>query len=397
MTVTDSNALSVRTETSAELMQAAAIAEKTQEIQAAVILARNFPRNEDAAFASLMRAMKRFDAAEKASYSYKRGRKKIYNERTQRDEWVDNYVTGPSVHLARAAARAWGNVDWGFEITRDDSKQRSIRAWAWDLETNARPKASDSFEKLIQRRKKGAKADTPEAEATEWIVPDERDLRELTNRRAAILVRNVLLEILPPDLIEDARRAAAETVEKKVKDDPEGARKRIILAFSELNVTVPMLETLLTHPIAQCSPAELTKLREIFTSIRDGNSTWAEYVDTENGEKKARPSMRKEDPPPAGDTPPPAASTAEPVSKPAEEWEKEQAQDPKPEPPPAAETKPRVVFVTAVSDTHVTLSNGDSLKAVKKIRDIAIDAQTKKAPVSWEVDNGAIALLEVLR
>ena len=48
---------------------------------------------------------------------------------------------------------------------------------------------------------------------TEWTVPDERDLRELTNRRGAICVRNAILALVPPDLVEDAMATADQTLE----------------------------------------------------------------------------------------------------------------------------------------------------------------------------------------
>jgi hypothetical protein len=260
--VLEETGLATRTEQSFELAPTAGAAEKQFEIQSAIVIAKRFPRNEDAAFEKLMKASKRMSFAEDAAYSFPRG---------------STNVEGPSVNLAREAARVWGNVRFGLDVIRDDEETRQIRAWAWDMESNVRVSAEDDFKKLIQRKQKGG--------GTLWVKPDERDLRELTNRRGAILVRNCLLQIVPKDLIEDAMARCKDTIRKGAEQDPETARKRLILAFSEINVSPEMLEDALGHKLAECSPAEIAELRKIYKSIADGNSTWYEFANP----KKAEP------------------------------------------------------------------------------------------------------------
>jgi DNA-binding transcriptional MerR regulator len=248
----EENGLSTRQNFSGELAPTAAAAAKQADIQSAIVVAKRFPRDEDAAFEKLMKACKRTSFAEDAEYVFPRG---------------GQSVRGPSVNLAREAARVWGNIQYGLTITRDDPGSRQIQGWAWDVETNTRITAEDDFRKLIYRKKDG------------WVEPDERDLRELTNRRGAILIRNCILQLLPKDLIEDAVARTHETLKSKAAEDPEGSRKRIIESFSSIGVSAEMLKTYLGHPIAQSSPAEIANLRPIFQSIRDGNSTWKQYVE----------------------------------------------------------------------------------------------------------------------
>ncbi|MFH1572430.1 MAG: hypothetical protein ABIG68_00510, partial [Acidobacteriota bacterium] len=250
-TATEETALAVRTEETTELAPTMTVAAVEQEIKAAITVALRFPRNEDRAFEKLMRSCRRPAFAEDASYSFPRAGVKI---------------TGPSIYLAREAARVWGNIRHGLNIVADDEETRTIEAWAWDLETNTKVYAQDTFKKLIYRKQGG------------WIIPDERDLRELTNRRGAILKRNCILEIVPTDLIDDAQNMAVQTSQKGAEADPEEARKKVIMGFSSLNVTPEMLEQKLGHPLAQCSPSEIAELRQIYKSIADGNSTWGEYV-----------------------------------------------------------------------------------------------------------------------
>lgn len=248
-----------------ELSQTGAAAKEQHEIQSAIIIAKRFPRDEDACFQKLMKAASRPSFAEDAAYSFPRG---------------DTDVTGPSVNLAREAARIWGNIRYGLYIVRDDDGSRLIRGWCWDVETNMKNEFDDDFKKLIQRKDKNTKE-------TKWIIcDDERELRELTNRRGAILVRNAILQNLPKDLIEDALFQCRKTLEASAGDNPEGMRKRLLVDFGSINITVAQLEQKLGHPFAQSTPKEIAQLRSVCKSIQDGNTTWAEYIKEKDAEQK---------------------------------------------------------------------------------------------------------------
>jgi len=246
----EETALANTEQSTGELAPSGAMASAQHEIQSAIIVAQKFRRNEDGAYSRLMKSCTRPSFAEEATYSFPRG---------------GATVEGPSVNLAREFARVWGNVRYGLEVVREDDESRQIRGWAWDLETNIKVSAEDEFKKLIFRKQGG------------WVKPDERDLRELTNRRGAILVRNCLLQILPRDFVEDAVAKVKETLKGGVTANPDAAKKKILGAFSELNVSGEMLEAFLGHPVGQATPDEIAGLRGIYQSIRDGNSTWADY------------------------------------------------------------------------------------------------------------------------
>ncbi len=221
------------------------------EIEGAIVVARRFPRNEDAAYGRVMKSCQRWNFASIARYSYPRGGQQI---------------EGPSVNLAREVARCWTNIRYGCDIVHDDDASRTVRGWAWDVESNTKESQDSTFKKLIYRKKGG------------WQSPDERDLRELTNKHGAICVRNCLLHLVPPDLIEEAIRCSKATLEHEAAKDPDEARKKMIRAFAGLGVTVEDLELYLGHPLKQASPGEISDLRGIWKSISDGNSVWAEYV-----------------------------------------------------------------------------------------------------------------------
>jgi hypothetical protein len=226
------------------------------EIEGAMIIGKRFPRNEDNAFGKLMKSCGRPTFAGDAAYSFPRG---------------GTEVTGPSVYLAKEAARLWGNIRYGMDVVIDDEDRRVIRAWAWDVETNTRVSQDASFGKLIQRKGRNGGPTT-------WVKPDERDLRELTNKHGSIAVRNCLLSLLPSDLIEDALNKARATVRSEIGEDPDKARKMMLANFAMLNVSGDDLQEFLGGPVAQATPDQVAQLRTIYKSVRDGNSSWREYV-----------------------------------------------------------------------------------------------------------------------
>jgi hypothetical protein len=190
-------------------------------------------------------------------YSFPRGSKK---------------VTGPSINLAREAARLWGNIRYGVSIVEDNEEKRTIDCWAWDLETNTKISMADNFGKLIQRYSAGQGA----SRQLVWIACDERDLRELTNRHAAIGIRNSLLQLLPRDIIDDAIEQATVTLRGQASKSMKEAIKDAIDKFSTLKVSLFMLERYLRHPLAEVTPDEIVELSGIYQSIKDGNSQISE-------------------------------------------------------------------------------------------------------------------------
>lgn len=231
-----------------------AVAREQSEMQAAVISAKKFPRNEAGAYTRIIKAMERPAMAEDAAYRFPRGGKD---------------VAGPSVRLARECARCWGNIRYGVRIVSIDDDSVHIKGFALDLETNAYVESEAKFAKKIQRRNK-------QTGITQWIEPDERDLRELVNKHGAIACRNALLQILPSDVVEDAMSKAVDTCRKVAAGELKGNRdqtvKNLALAFDEFAVSVEMLEKSLGHPLSAITPEEVTELKGIYKSMRDGHT-----------------------------------------------------------------------------------------------------------------------------
>jgi hypothetical protein len=242
-----------------------AAAREEAELKAAIVVAKRFPRDEAASYTRIIKSCGRPGFAEGALYRFPRGGQQI---------------EGPSVNLAREMARCWGNIRYGLRIVSLDDEQVHIKGYALDLETNNYVEMEDRFAKLIQRKNK-------RTGQTDWVEPDERDLRELVNRRGAILVRNAILQVLPPDVTEDAGTATKATLRKAAEGDigqsREDAVRRLAIGFDGIGVTAAMLASYLKHELAIISPEELADLRKVYRSILDGHTTRGDHFDMGNG------------------------------------------------------------------------------------------------------------------
>lgn len=246
-----------------DVPQMAVAVREAAQIRGAMELAKRFRRDEDQAFALVLRSCQRFSFAERAAYGFKRG---------------GTTISGPSVKLAREIARIWGNIRYSpVQILGLDDEWVHIRSEAWDLETGAMVFAEDKFRALVQRKVDGK---------AQWVKADERDLRELVNRRGAILVRNCLLQLFPPDLVDAALAKAQDTMERQAQGDleknPDEVRRAIVAAFLGFGVTKQDLVTFLGHPLEQMSAKEVASLRATFKAIQDGEQqAWEVFAKPE--------------------------------------------------------------------------------------------------------------------
>lgn len=254
-------------------------AEQHGEIQAAIIIAKKFPRDEAKCRDELLETCRLSEFAgsiddpsePSAYYSFPRGRKldKVTGL------WVPNIVSGPSVKLAREATRIYGNIRYGFLITHDDDESRGITGWAWDLEKNVPNYGSDFFKKLIQRKQAGG--------GTRWELADERELRELTFRRAAILIRNALLTHFPGYFINQMVRICKETVGRaqggESKNDLKERVSRMVTAFSQYGISWEQLATYLHKSKEEVTDEDLADLRGTYEAIKDGMISPEERID----------------------------------------------------------------------------------------------------------------------
>lgn len=274
-----------------------------QEVQAAMVIAKKFPRNQTAAWARIMDSCKRPTLAEKSQYAYPRG---------------GQTVNGPSIRLAEVLAQQWGNIEAGVVEIEQRFGESVVMAYAWDLETNMRDvKVFTVKHERHVNAKGGGKTVTK--------LSDPRDVYENMANYAARRKRACILAIMPGDVVEAAIDACDKTLEGQ-NDKPLSERIRAMAAaFAGVGVTQAMLEARLQHRLDACIPAEVVQLGKIFNAIRDGHGKPEDYFDAGKPESEApKPTnlAEKVAPPPATaanpESAPPPAESPKAESKPAE-------------------------------------------------------------------------------
>lgn len=249
---------------------AAAARREAEEVRVAMLTAMHRPRDEERCRVNALQAFTRPIVAEDAEYRYKRG---------------GNDISGPSIYTAREIARHWCNIRFGLEIVSQSTNEVHIRGWAWDLQTNHKVTADDRFQKLQQRKDRDG--------TTRWVEPDERDLREVINKRGAILKRNCLLEILPSDLVEECLRQSHNTLAAQMQKDKEDPQKKklragLLKAFAKFEITQELIEQRIGHAYDELTGEEYAELTAIGKALKDGQTKPWEHFDVPNPEEEAR-------------------------------------------------------------------------------------------------------------
>lgn len=214
------------------------------EVQAMVVMAKQFPRNPIQAMDRILNACTRKTLAEGAVYSYPRG---------------GNNIEGPSIRLAETIAQNWGNIDFGIREISQSNGESTVEAYAWDLETNTRQ--VKTFQ-VPHKRFASGRAKT---------LTDPRDIYELIANNGARRLRACILGIIPGDVVESAVQQCSATLAANVDLSQEGIKK-MVEVFASYGVDAEAIQTRYQCRIEALRPTQYLELRKIYTSLKDGMS-----------------------------------------------------------------------------------------------------------------------------
>lgn len=254
-----------------ETAATAMAAKATAAVQAHYVMAMKNPRDLMAVRARLLKDCARPGFADAAIYR----------------KPVGDGIEGPSIRLAEAAARAMTNITASVITVYDDAAKRIINVSATDLESNLTFDKDVTVRKMMERSKlkpgqvalkqrlnsKGFATFLVEAETDD-------DILNMENALASKALRVCLLRLIPGDILEEAMAEAYNTIEKGIKDDPDKALKQICDWYDmQLAITPEMLAKYLGHPVAQTTVAEIAMLKKLFSTLKDGETSWAEVME----------------------------------------------------------------------------------------------------------------------
>lgn len=217
------------------------------EIQAKMILARNFPRDIDTAMRYIAAECNNKELAEKATYEFPRG---------------DSVVRGPSIRLIECVARHWGNLLSGIKEISATDKEATVKAYCWDLETNF---ADEKVFTVPYVRNTKSKGKIP--------LTDERDKYEMMANMAARRKRACMQAIIPQFVIDNAVELCRQTLENSLKgEDIAVTKAKMLAAFRKLAewITEEDLGAVCGKDFEHLSVKDIVKLRNLYNAINDG-------------------------------------------------------------------------------------------------------------------------------
>ncbi len=234
-----------------------------QEVQAAIFMARQFPRDETRAYRKVIEASKRLSLAEKAIYCYPRGGQQI---------------KGPSIRTAETIAKYWGNLSYGIkELSQNNTEHSSeMMAYCWDLESNVRVERIFKVPH-IRDTKQGTK-----------LLTDARDIYEKTANDGARRLRAAILEVLPSDVVEDFIKACEKTIEGSSDKPIKDRVKDMLTLFEEIGVSQDMIEKRIGTKTDNFIAKNIVDLGGIYNSIKNNFAPVEQYFDIPTAAEKQK-------------------------------------------------------------------------------------------------------------
>lgn len=254
-------------------------------VQAKFIMALQRPRRPEEAWAKLVKECERFGFAEAGMYRLKKGKRQ-----NEQGAWVDNWIEGLSIGFARSAMQAWGNIEVAEMVTYEDEDKVIVSVAVLDLESNTGQTRAVVISRSIERSSGDGRDVLGTRQnsygKTVYIVRPTDD--EMEVKKAAMVSkvrRTLILDLLPSDLKDDCMWTIRTTLEKGDKRDPEGDKKKMLIAYARIGISVQDIEQYIGHDIGQIAQGEVTELRTIYRAVHDGDTTWAAALEERLAER----------------------------------------------------------------------------------------------------------------
>lgn len=252
-----------------ETASAAVAAQAKALVEARFVIALKYPRDLDQTRAALLKECKRPGFADVARYN----------------KPIGNGIVGPSIRFAEAAIRCMRNVQPSQMTVFDDREHRIVRVSVADSESNVEYSKDITIDKTVERHnvKQGdvvIRQRLNSQNQTVYVVEATED--QLLNKEGALVskaIRTLALRLVPGDIIDECMDQVVATQRDRDAKDPDAAKRILFDSFGSVGVTVEQIKRYLGHDGATLTPKELTDLRALYATIRDGETTMRDALD----------------------------------------------------------------------------------------------------------------------
>lgn len=212
--------------------------------------------------------------------------------------WFDlrrhNKGEGWTIRFAEEAVRAMGNIYPEASVVYESEEIRIIRVTVTDLEANL-PYSSEIVVRKVVERKSVREGQTSvgerlnsKGERVYLVEATDDEVRSRVNNEKSKAIRTDGLRLIPAWLKAECKRAIDATLDGQVMRDPETEKRAVIDGFGALGVKVVDLEEYLGRTLERISPKEIVELRRLYVAVANGETSWAEALES----REPRPGER---------------------------------------------------------------------------------------------------------
>lgn len=230
------------------------VAREVSTVLGRMAIAKSYPRDLAVVAQNIHSMCSRMELAESATYLYKRGKENI---------------TGPTIRLAEALAKAYQNLQYGFEETTVSDSESKVRAFAYDLETNT------SAERTFM-----VKAENYSATSKKIGLTNSRDKYENVANQAQRRVRACILELIPDDVVQYALKCCDQTRKANIRITPKLIAK-IVEVFEKLGVSKARIEARIGHSVNELTVDDYMFLFDAKNAIIEDGVSVEEFFEPE--------------------------------------------------------------------------------------------------------------------
>jgi hypothetical protein len=266
-----------------ELSTTAAAAAAKAEIEARILTAKKWRRDEDQAREDILKRCRHPSAAESFLFSKPVGRKK-----NAEGQWVEDRIVDVSIRFIEMAIGYWGNVAVMSRITHDDPRKAMLRVDVIDLQRNTGYSTESVQEKVVERReiKKGRTVlgvrENSYGDTVYLVEATKDEFRNVMGSERSKLIRDSGKRLLPRDLIDEARAMIDRTLADENAKDPDAAKKKVLDRFAGLGISALMLKEYLGRPLETLTVKDLNDLAALHNGLKEGDFTWNEVMRIKN-------------------------------------------------------------------------------------------------------------------